>query len=360
MPRVAVVGGGLVGALVFHRLSLSGADVHLLERHRLGMGATGVSGGVVRCFDDDPETAWRNAIGWRFFRQLARQPGSGVRFQPAGFLYFPALDRAPAARHLAGELSRELPVTWLTPDLLRARFGHLLADTSPGAVWEPASGYVAPVAMVQAVVAAGRAAGGQVWEGTEVHAVERDGAQITGVRTTAGVLDADAVVLAAGARTAPLLDALGVEHDLHTRVIQVDLCAVGGVTGHPAFIDDLYDLHGRGDPASGSVYLGHPTGLRDAPCGPQPLDAAQTVRTLRAGAARFAWTSGVRPHGGVRSAECYTAGRTLPARSVPGFPALITAAGLNGAGIRLGPWVADETARVLAGVLTTTRGSVAR
>lgn len=46
--RVCVVGGGVIGAFISYRLAREGVAVSLLERDRLGAGASGVSAGNVQ------------------------------------------------------------------------------------------------------------------------------------------------------------------------------------------------------------------------------------------------------------------------------------------------------------------------
>ena len=193
----------------------------------------------------------------------ARSPTRGidVPFNESGFLYFPRPERREFARLETHRLRRDVPIAWLDERALERRFGHLLADTSGGAVWEPDSGWVDRARRHPRARARGRGARRAPRRGRRA-ARPRPRRTASARETSAGELRARAIVLATGVRTPGLLDALGIEHDLFNRDIQVDVRAPpDGPRDQPAFIDDVYDLNGRPDPASGAVLIGHPTGL---------------------------------------------------------------------------------------------------
>src|SRR5436190_403138 len=256
---VIVAGGGIVGAATFFELASRGYDVTLVERNVVASGATAWSGGVVRIMHDDPVSADRALYGWRWYRSL-RERGVDVPLHETGFLYFPRPERRAFTRSETHRLRPEVPIAWLDAIALERRFGHLLADCSGGASWEPESGWVDPRDVTRALVRAGVQQGGRLIEGVELHGLDRE----DGIRaeTNIGELHARSMLLATGVRTPGLLDALGIEHDLFNRDIQVDARApLDGPRDQPAFIDDVYDLNGRPDPASDAVLIGFPTGL---------------------------------------------------------------------------------------------------
>ena len=60
---VAVIGGGITGALVCHQLAKSGIDTVLLEKHRLGSGSTSASTALISYEFDELLTTLGDAIG---------------------------------------------------------------------------------------------------------------------------------------------------------------------------------------------------------------------------------------------------------------------------------------------------------
>ena len=149
--QVVVVGAGIVGACVFHELVRRGHDATLVDRGRAGGGTTAVSGGIVRCFHDDPVLVDRAVTGWRCFRRLAGST-PGVLRAECGFLHLPRRDRAAWSRRQALRLAGWTSVEWLAPGALRERFGHLLVDADAGAVHETRALRLDPAVTVQALV----------------------------------------------------------------------------------------------------------------------------------------------------------------------------------------------------------------
>lgn len=342
---VIVAGAGVVGAATFFELASRGADVTLVERNVVASGATAWSGGVVRLTHDDSESADRALFGWRYYRALAER-GIDVPFNETGFLYFPKPERRAFAQAEVARLRRDAPIAWLDADALAERFGHLLADTGGGAVWEPRSGWVDPRDVTRAFVRAGVRHGGRLVEGVELLGVEGD----VVARTTAGDLEARAIVLATGVRTPGLLDTLGVAHDLFNRDIQVDVRApLHGVGDQPAFIDDVYDLNGRPDPGSNAVLVGFPTGLASVALDAAPIRPSHSARIVEEGRKRFAWIDGSAARGGRRHPECYAPDALARVRRVA--DGVVVATGFSGGGLKMAPWAANHVVSLLTDVI---------
>ncbi|MBT2458749.1 FAD-binding oxidoreductase [Streptomyces sp. ISL-86] len=347
---VVVIGAGVLGAAVFHELADRGASVLMVERDRGGLGTTAWSGGIVRCYHDDRTQLERAVEGWTYFQEFGDRTGVDVPFVESGFLYVPHPSRLEHARALVGTTT-EAPMEWLSSAEADRRFGHLLNRSVDGAVWEPRAGYLDPLDVTRAYLAAGRRKGGRVLEGVEAHGVLRAGGRLRGVNTGIGAISADTVVLATGAATPGLLDSWGIGHDLWAQAIQVELRLPDGpVDGHPAYMDDEYDINGRPDPESSGMLLGHPTGQRvEGRTGGLPADPGQVRRAVAAGSARFRWAAGSAPLGSLRAAECYAPDSLARVARVPGETGLLLATGFNGGGFKMAPWAAGEIARLVAG-----------
>lgn len=350
--EVVVVGAGVLGTAVFHELADQGIDVTLVERGLVGLSTTAWSGGVVRCYHDDPALVNRAITGWHYFQHFADRTGVEVQFNESGFLYLPEPSRVNHARSEAERISVTVPAEWLEPPELERRFGHLLHGPVHGAVWEPHGGYLDALAVTRGYLKAGRRKGGRVLEGIEVRTLLRSGGRVRGVRTSAEAVWADAVVLATGAATPQLLTSWGVEHDLWAQAIQVELrLPTEPVAGHPAYMDDVHDINGRPDPASTGVYLGHSTEQRlQYPVGRYPVDLAQSELALQAGEQRLRWVRNSRGLGGLRAAECYAPDSLARVSRLYGHPNVLLATGFNGGGFKMAPWAAGEIVRLLTGV----------
>jgi sarcosine oxidase subunit beta len=80
-----------------------------------------------------------------------------------------------------------------------------------GAAWEPESGYSNPADVVEGFRRRAQELGARILQWTTVTALVRSGGRLTGVQTSAGRIDAAAVVVAAGAWTPRLCATIGVE-----------------------------------------------------------------------------------------------------------------------------------------------------
>lgn len=212
MDPVVVVGGGIVGASVAHRLGGADVPVVLYERDALGGGTTADSAAMfvwkaAPAGSSHPAHRLR-ARSWETYERLVDD--GTIEFSRNGGLY-PAgseagLDRL---RTVAGTLAESGVRTELLDATELERFG-LAADELAGGLYVPDEGYLDPAGIVQFLVGEARDAGARVETGAAVTdvlvedgvvgvEVERDG---DGER-----VPASAVVNAAGP-WAPSVDAM--------------------------------------------------------------------------------------------------------------------------------------------------------
>ena len=210
---LTVVGGGIVGLACAWRAAQRGMSVVLLERDRLGMGASDVAAGMLAPvteadFGEDALLELNLAAAERwpaFAAELAEASGTGCGFRRCGALVVAAdRDDAEELRRLA-ELHGALGLSsrWISARDARA----LEPGLSPrvrGAIDAPGDHQADPAATVRALAEACRRAGVELREQVEVGEVIRSGGRAAGVRTATGEVAAGAVVIAAGAWSASL------------------------------------------------------------------------------------------------------------------------------------------------------------
>jgi glycine oxidase len=183
-------------------------SVIVLERDRLGSGASGVAAGMLAPVTEadfgEDELLEMNLAGadrWpRFAAALAEASGIDTGFRETGALVV-AADRDDAeALHRLSELHAGLglPSRWIGPREARA----LEPGLSPrirGAIHAPRDHHTDPAATVRALAAACRTAGVELREHIEVAELARTGGKVTGIATATTEVEAQAVVVAAGA-----------------------------------------------------------------------------------------------------------------------------------------------------------------
>jgi glycine oxidase len=186
------VGGGVIGLASAWRAARAGARVCVLERAEPPAGATNVAAGMLApvgelTFGERPllDLALMSGARWpQFAAEVEAAGGGATGFERCGALHV-ALDRDEA-----GELRRKhelqvelgLEAEWLTPTACR-KLEPGLVPNFVGGVLAADEASVDPRALALALVAALRAAGGEIRTGTEVVDGLWDGERLAGVRT---------------------------------------------------------------------------------------------------------------------------------------------------------------------------------
>jgi glycine/D-amino acid oxidase-like deaminating enzyme len=203
--RVAVVGAGVHGLSVAYHLAEAGADVVVLEKTRVGAGASGVSGGIVRNF-------YRSPVMHELVRrsvEIFEVDPSLFGFRQVGYI---AVVPEAQAEELEGIAEAHADVGYASTlvvgeervaEHMRARFPDWRASGSAALLHEQRSGWADAETTVKALAGMARTQGARIVEGVEVTSFG-DGS----VETTAGVVECDAVVLAAGSWIRDLLPEL--------------------------------------------------------------------------------------------------------------------------------------------------------
>jgi sarcosine oxidase subunit beta len=203
-----VIGGGTVGgwcAVFLRELGLR--DVVVVEAGTLGQGASSRAAGMVRA-QGGTETAVRLGMFSRDFylSQHERYPlDSG--FVPQGYL-MPAFTDAEveqARARIAMQQGLGLDVEWLDAAALDAMSTGMAKGSSLGASYARGDGYIEPPRNVLSYTAALVDAGVTIAERTRFTGLDVSGGTVSGVRTTAGTIATERVVLTGG----PQLAAVG-------------------------------------------------------------------------------------------------------------------------------------------------------
>jgi glycine/D-amino acid oxidase-like deaminating enzyme len=213
--KIVVVGAGIVGAATAYALSSRGADVELLDAGEVSGGTTGLGEGNVLCSDKDAGPELELAVAGReMFDEIERRYGELARIRRKGALVVHRTEAGLAAEPARLERLQAAGVrcVLLEPEQARALEPGLAPDLL-GASLFPDDLQCDPRGIARGMALEARAAGARIRTGTRVEQILPG----EGVLTAAGVLQADAVVLAAGAWSAELARGAGLELPLEPR-----------------------------------------------------------------------------------------------------------------------------------------------
>ncbi len=347
--RTVVVGGGVVGASVAYHLAAAGdRDVVLLERGTVASGTTWHAAGLVSRSRATPALSELAAYGVDLYARLQDESGVDVSFRQCGSVQVARTSgRLDELRRSAAlSRSRGVPVELLGAQDVPRLWPFAVADGLLGALHQPADGHVNPGWAAVALAAVARSRGVLVFEHTTVHGVEASDGRVAAVRTSAGRVECERVVLACGLWTRDLAADCGVNVPLYpAEHVHVRSGPIGGVGPDLPVLRDLdgsFYVRAEGDRLLVGAFepRGKPLHTAQVPAGgfaelppdwghfaPVRGSAEQRVPVLReAGYDRF-----------LNGPESFTPDAEACLGEAAELEALFVAAGFNSQGIIYGP-----------------------
>ncbi len=218
MPEVVVVGGGAIGCAIAYFLAREGASVTVLERGELAGEASGAAAGVLAALSDEggdrgPGFQKLCLDSLALYAEILpdlEATGIDLRYRRTGVLHVALTDAE--AGHLRGRYERQQPLSdglrWLGSGELAEEEPEITPGAVAGMV-SPDEHYLDPQRLVLALASAATRLGVKVETETPVRGFARRRGRVAGVKTSASLVAADALVLAAGPWTAGLARRLG-------------------------------------------------------------------------------------------------------------------------------------------------------
>ncbi|TLY13865.1 MAG: FAD-binding oxidoreductase [Thaumarchaeota archaeon] len=199
---VAIIGGGIIGASIAYNLAMHGVkDVVILDKSKAGAGSTSASLGGFR-YQFSTELSVRlsqRSVGIieKFkdlmgYDPLARRDGYVfIASRPSSF------ERLKKDRDVQRRLG--VPVSLLSQEELQERYPFYRFDGILGGTFCREDGHASTMAVFQGYISRAKQLGAELYEDTEVTAIEGRNPKGFSLRTSKGSLAADSVVIAAGA-----------------------------------------------------------------------------------------------------------------------------------------------------------------
>jgi glycine/D-amino acid oxidase-like deaminating enzyme len=339
---VVVVGGGVNGASIAYALASKGVKTVLVEKGALASGASGRSSALVRMHYTNE---WDSRLAWAsfpIFKHWSELMGGPPVFTHTGFVNVVAPAYADNLRRNV-EMLRGIGINTraITPAELKALQPFANVEDIGAAAYEPDSGYANPGDTVEGFRRRAEELGARILQWTAVTAIDRRESRVLGVETSAGRIDAGAVVLAAGAWSPRICRELGI--DLRARPKAIDTVAVtrpADLPSHFVFIDNVQGNYFRTE-SGGLTLVG-------VPCQEWDIDPDTIGGGLPPGAAdrgaelvthRIPAMERATLARGYRAFDGYSQDRHAILGGVDGVDGLYLATAFSGSGFKIAPAV---------------------
>ena len=174
--RVVVIGGGVVGVSTLYHLTKKGwSDVVLCERTELTAGSTWHAAGLLPLFNMSYSVGRLHKYSVDLYKTLEDETGQDVSFHVNGNLRLATnRERMDEYHHYCGTANTiGVPFEVITPKEIADLWPLCNIDGLVGALYHPHDGHIAPADLTQALAKGARDGGAEVYQQTEVTAIER-------------------------------------------------------------------------------------------------------------------------------------------------------------------------------------------
>jgi sarcosine oxidase subunit beta len=199
--EIVIIGGGIIGtSIAYHLAEKKAKGVLLLEKGRVGEGATAKCAGGIRAqFSTEINIRFslESLKTWDHFEEIT---GLDLGFRKVGYLFLATTDQEWEILKLNVDLQRRLgiPVELLSPGELTHRWPYLRVDDLRGGTFCLWEGVAGPYEALTGFVRGARNGGVKIYENTEVLAIQRTKGGLFSVHTAQGDILSPVVVSAAG------------------------------------------------------------------------------------------------------------------------------------------------------------------
>jgi sarcosine oxidase, subunit beta len=247
MAEAIVVGAGVVGASVAFHLAEKGIETLVVDREGPAAGSTARSGALIRAHYPtalEADLVWESLTN--YFEPWGERVGGGCGFTRTGFAYLAGETDLEALRHnVALQRGVGVEAELVEPEELKELDPSLRTDGIALAAYEPRGGYADPTATTLGFLEAARALGVR-FEKRRVTTLRVRKERIDGVETGSGPLDAQIVVLAAGAWSVPIAATAGLELPIQPARAQVALFERPyALATHLTLVDSVVGFYAR-------------------------------------------------------------------------------------------------------------------
>ncbi len=200
--QVVIVGGGVTGcSIAYHLAHLGWTDVVLLEQHQLTAGTTWHAAGLITSAGMTDETAlFFSRYSRDLYARLEQETGHSTGFRPVGHISLATTPRRQEAlrREAAWMAGFGVEDTEISPRELADLWPLARTDDVLSAFYVADEGRADPVGVATSLAKGARQLGVRIVEGVAATGVQTCGRRVCAVLTSAGRIETEVVVNAAG------------------------------------------------------------------------------------------------------------------------------------------------------------------
>jgi len=353
VSKVVIIGGGIIGATTAYALLKKGVtDITILERDSVGSGGTGKTAGIIRCHYGVSSICALALFSLEFFENAKALIGTDIEFEQVGYLVGVGSENLePFRASLANQRSIGVQTEEITPAQAQELWPTALTDDFATFCLEKRGGYGDGYATVQGLAGYLRTQGVVIKQGTKVAELVAADGSVSGVRLADGeIIEADIVVVAAGAWSVPLLKPLGIDVPITPQFVQEVVIDPAMDLGAPPVFSDLVSMqyvHLR----NGEMLFGNSDGRAVTPIADPdvyPNHASNEAIEITAEKAIHRFPGIEDPGVSTTTTGCVdSTPDNNPIISATDFHGLFVAAGMSGHGFKISPGVGQLMADII-------------
>lgn len=343
---VAVIGGGVIGAAIFKKLSEEGYTTCILDKSRFSTGATGAAGGLIRTWHKQGELTRLSAKSYWKIRESMSGSFSQGGFAQTGALYIDQYELLKSQTPMLCELNDQygLGLQLLNPNELKnMAASYYRPHVDCGAIYEPFSGYIDPQLMSRKWIQNSEGTNSVPMEMVELLSLSEDGDSGWYLETNISRIQAKMVCFALGAWTPAYFEAQKLEAQLKTKGILVYQILRKNSCDHPIIVDEFSGIFGRPDTDKISYFGCDVPDWGAEPESPHKVRITEQFTSLAN--EYLPWYGESRIIGARYGVDSYTETGVGMVSTINEKSSLISSSGWSGAGIKMAPAIADLTVK---------------
>ncbi|MGA8073683.1 MAG: glycine oxidase ThiO [Candidatus Acidiferrales bacterium] len=302
---VIIIGGGIIGLSLAHKLANENLSVVVLDRRQPGLEASWAAAGMLCPGPESPDDVALVPLAKKslelypeFVCAIEEASGARANFRRDGTLelFFGTTAEAVRDRSVAGHREHDLGTQAISADDARA-IESALSDTAFAAAWLPHECSVEPRALTSAVLQAAKKCGAEVRANVEVRKLLIEGSRCAGVETQSEKFTAKHIILAAGCFSSAIGAAARIAPTRPVRGQMLSLRAARPIPNHVVRSHSGYVVpRGNGLLVAGSTieHVGYEKGVTAAGISGILAAAIELIPELAGAAIEETW-SGLRP-----------------------------------------------------------------